>query len=187
MLTCSEQIVEGNKVVEESFDPNAPQFEKREFNGPPCPLLSHYFPEAFQQNKLGYVPQNGTYVPDPHNKEVIEMEDDFFAIQLMNVSHLGAKYSLAPSTYLNSEFLDLMWIRKERANRLGFMNRFITVKFLSAEEEKLYHESMEIDRTQCMKLEPIDKGTYVSVDGEAAAYSTTYVELHKGLANVIVI
>jgi hypothetical protein len=80
-----------------------------------------------------------------------------------------------------------MWIRKDKVSRLDFMNRFITVKYLSAEEEKLYHESMEIDRTQCLKLVPIDEGTYVSVDGEAASYATTYVELHKGLANVVVL
>ncbi len=66
------------------------------------------------------------------------------------------------------------------------MNRFISAKYLSAEEEKIYHESMEVDRTQCFKLEPIDTGTYVSIDGEAGEYATTWVELHKGLANVVV-
>jgi hypothetical protein len=71
--------------------------EKRDYNGPSCPMLSHYFPEAFENYTTGYVPP-AHYKPDSHNKEIIDIEDDFFAIQLMNVSHLGAKYSLAPYT-----------------------------------------------------------------------------------------
>lgn len=160
--------------------------EKRDYTGPPCPLLSQYFPECFKSDKTGYV-SGGNTDTDSRNREVKVIDDDFFGIQALNVSHLGARYSLAPSTYVNSEFLDLMWIRKDKASRIDFMNAFVSAKYLSAEEEKIYHESMEIDRTQVMKLEPIDAGTYVSIDGEAAEYATTYVELHKGLANVVVL
>ncbi|KAL0481155.1 sphingosine kinase [Acrasis kona] len=165
-----------------------PKSSEAELNkGPDCPLLSKYFPEAFSgEFKSGYV-EPGTVELDPRNLEVKEVQDDFFAIQTLNVSHLGARYSFAPTAYVNSGYLDLLWVRKDNASRSDFINRFVSAKYLSSEEEKLYLDSMEVDKTCCLKLEPFDEGTFVSVDGEAVDYVTTFVEMHNGLANVIVI
>jgi hypothetical protein len=81
--------------------------------------------------------------------------------------------------------MDLIWVRKENASRIEFMSRFLELKL---DEQKMYDkESMDIDKTQCFKLVPIDEGSFVSIDGEEAAYTATYVELHPSLANVIVL
>jgi hypothetical protein len=153
-------------------------------DGPPCPLLSQYYPEAFIVNKTGYIEEKDREI-DPRNKEFVRVDGEFFAIQSCNVSHIAANYPLAPTTYANSEYMDLIWVRKEHAHRLDFMKRFLQLKL---EERKMYdEESMDVDKTQCFKIVPLEEGSFISIDGEEAKYSATYVELHRSLATIIVL
>ncbi|KAL0490891.1 sphingosine kinase 2 [Acrasis kona] len=150
-------------------------------DGPKLPLLSKFYPECFLTSKRGFV-ENVTGV-DPRNKEFVRVDSEFFAVQSCNVSHIAANYPLAPTAYSNSEYMDLIWVPKEKASRVEFITKFIDLKF---NEKKMYDDHMVTGKTQCFKLVPFDKGSFVSIDGEEADYVATYIEMHTKLCNVIV-
>jgi len=152
-------------------------------DGPSLPLLSKYYPECFLTCKRGHVENVDASQVDPRNKEFVRVDDEFFAVQSCNVSHIAANYPLAPTAYSNSEYMDLIWVPKEKASRVEFITKFIDLKL---NEKKMFDDHMDTGKTQCFKLVPFDDGSFVSVDGEEAKYVATYVEMHPKLCNVIV-
>jgi hypothetical protein len=83
------EIIEGRHFSDEQTD-------FIESDGPLCPLLSQYYPEAFIAHKTGFAKENEREI-DPRNKEFVRVDDEFFAIQSCNVSHIAARYPLAPT------------------------------------------------------------------------------------------
>lgn len=160
-------------------------FAREHPEGPLCPLLEKYFPNYLhpEEQKAG----TSKLIQKGDNFE--EIEDDFFTIFHCNVGHLQENCTLPPTVYQNSEYLDLLWARKnDNVGRLQITTLLLSsVQSFMDDHLVLDHDFFEFARTQCYKLEPLEEGSYISVDGEAAQNLPTYVELHKQLANVIVL
>jgi diacylglycerol kinase family enzyme len=142
-------------------------------NGPDCPKIREFFPECFGKESK-------------KESKAISIKENFFAVQSCNVSHIARDHALAPTAYANSAYMDILWIKKSTFSRLEFLKMFLRNK-TAPKEQTIHHETILRDKTQVFKLEPVTKGSHLSIDGEEGEYTTTFVEIHPGLASVLVL
>jgi diacylglycerol kinase family enzyme len=188
------KLLYNQEIVENSVDTTASHKD-----GPDCPLLHRYFPECFgsmnvekceftsciDASEVQATEQLETY-KSVTSANVQTVDEKFFGILACNTSHIAAGFPLGMASYPNSEFVDLAWIKEEKTSRRSLLRHFIKIE----QEQDVFladHEAFEFAKTQCFKLEPLEEGTFISIDGELGKFTTTYVEIHPSMMNYIVL
>lgn len=149
-----------------------------------CPLLHQYFSECFNR-------QNARDRPSYSNVDnVIHIRDNMLGIVMCNASHISIGYRLSKYTRTNSGFVDLLWLRRsDQTGRLAMLRHWIMARLKNKSgKADLQLPAIEVTKTECFKIEPLDTRPLMSIDGERVPNDApVYCEVHPGLANVMIL
>jgi sphingosine kinase len=152
------------------FPSNTPSY----LDGPDCPYLMANF-----EKELKKFSKSEDIKGDPkYTKPVKSLSSKFHLFLASNTPAISTDVQPTPRANMNDGTYDVILIRDKTT-------RMFSIGMFSKLSEKDIVAPLEYYKVKAFSLEPIDKGSWMVVDGEAVDYSPVLCEVHQGLANII--
>ena len=109
----------------------------------------------------------------PNQEEWTSVEDDFVIIYSVTQPWVAKDFFIAPKSKLDDGLMWLMLVKRSKLNRW----RLLKIMMGFSEAKHLDFDFVDFFPVKSFKLEPLSKGSYITVDGEVIDHSNIKAEI----------